>query len=109
MCIVTTSPTNATNWQFAHRVDAATRGTAGTQLGAVGTAPRPANMNIAGSAVGQVFALGASAVKSLDERIYKTGIVNLIAPCSAFIGNVARGGRPLEEAPEIAPPEEAGS
>ncbi len=52
--------------------------------------------------------LGASAVKSLDERIYRTGIVNLIGPISLFVGNVARGGRPLVEEPDPAPPGKAG-
>lgn len=53
--------------------------------------------------------LGASAVKSLDEQIYRTGIVNLVGPLSVFVGNVARGGQPLVEEPETAPPEGAGS
>lgn len=60
--IVTTAPTSQTIGFLAHRIDSATRGTAGTQLGAVGVAPRPVNMNFAGTSVGQAFALGASAV-----------------------------------------------
>ncbi len=60
--IVTTAPTNQTIGFLAHRIDSALRGTAGTLLGATGTAARPSNMNYAGSSVGQAFALGGSAV-----------------------------------------------
>ena len=60
--IVTTAPATATSWSCAHRIDSATRGTAGTQLGATGTNARPSNMSYAGNSIGQVFALGASAV-----------------------------------------------
>jgi len=60
--VVTTVPTNATSVHLAHRIDSQTRGTTGTQLGAVGTSPRQTSMNYSGSAVGQVFALGGSAV-----------------------------------------------
>lgn len=60
--VVTTAPTNATLMHVAHRIDSQTRGTAGTRLGASSTDPRPTNMNIAGSAIGQAFAMGGTAV-----------------------------------------------
>lgn len=60
--IVTTAPTSASSWSAAHRIDTATRGSNGTQLGAVSTSPRPTNTLYATSAAAQVFALGASAV-----------------------------------------------
>ena len=60
--IVTTAPATATSWSCAHRIDSATRGTAGTQIGATTTFARPSNMNYAGNSIGQCFALGASAV-----------------------------------------------
>lgn len=60
--IVTTAPTNATIMYVAHRIDAATRGTTGTQLGATGTSARSINSGVGGNSVGQIFALGSSAV-----------------------------------------------
>lgn len=60
--ICTTAPTGTTAHFVAHRIDAQTRGTNGTQLGATGTAPKPINSGFGGNSVGQAFALGASAV-----------------------------------------------
>lgn len=60
--ICTTLPTGGAAHHIAHRIDTQTRGTAGTQLGATGTAPKPLNTNVGGNSVAQVFALGASAV-----------------------------------------------
>lgn len=60
--IVTTAPTSQTLGFFAHRIDTQTRGTAGTQLGSTGTAPKNINSGVGGSSVGQAYALGASAV-----------------------------------------------
>ena len=74
--VITTVPTSATSVHLAHRVDAVNRGTAGTQLGANLVAPRPSNMNFAGTAIGQCFALGASAVS--------------VAAASATVRNLGR-------------------
>lgn len=38
--------------------------------------------------------LGSSAVKNLPEQIYRTGLLNLIQPCTKFIAIVANGGQP---------------
>lgn len=62
--ICTTTPTGTTADFVAHRIDSAIRGTAGTLLGATGTAAKPSNMNFAGSSVGAAYALGASAVST---------------------------------------------
>lgn len=46
--------------------------------------------------------LGSSAVKGLPEQIYRTGLLNLIQPCTKFIAIVANGGVPraMEEEEE---------
>lgn len=60
--IVTTAPTSASSWSCAYRLDQATRGTNGTQLGATGVYPKPTNMNVGTSPAGAAYALGGSAV-----------------------------------------------
>lgn len=38
--------------------------------------------------------------RDMPELIFKTGLVNLAAPCIKFLNNVANGGRPLGEEDE---------
>ena len=76
--ICTTLPTSGTTHHIQGRLDTQPRGTAGTLLGANGTTPRPMNSGMGTSAVGQVFALGASAVAvgaSANVRNVGRGII----------------------------------
>ena len=47
-----------------------------------------------------VAGMGGKTSRDMPELIFKTGLVNLAAPCIEFLNNVANGGRPLGEEDE---------
>lgn len=35
--------------------------------------------------------------KELSNKVYQTGIINLVAPCTRYVNILANGGKPLDE------------
>lgn len=96
--ICTTLPTGGAAHHVAHRLDTQTRGTAGTQLGAVGTAPKALNSGVGGNSIAQVFALGASAVSVAASSSVRNCGRNIIRAAQWLAGDDVRivyGGREM--------------
>lgn len=89
--ICTTLPTGGAAHHVAHRVDPTqNRGTAGTQLGAVGTAPKSLNSGVGGNSIAQVFALGASAVSVAASSSVRNCGRNIIRAAQWLAGDDVR-------------------
>lgn len=43
------------------------------------------------------LSLTGNAVRDLDQQVYRTGMVNLLVPLSAYIQILGNGGRPVRE------------
>jgi hypothetical protein len=81
--ICTTAPTNTTAHHVAHRLDAIMRGTAGTQLGAVGTTPKSSNGLVGTTPVGQIYALGGSGISVAGSAAIRNVGRNLLRAAAA--------------------------
>jgi hypothetical protein len=89
--IDTVVPTGGAAHHVAHRIDPTqNRGVAGTQLGAVGTAPKTLNSAVGGSSIAQVFALGASAVSVAASSQVRNVGRNLIRAGQWVVGDDVR-------------------